>query len=195
MVERLAEEIQEFKLVKTNQNFSNVIGAAVMGFFSFYAAYRWYSTGLIFFALLLIRDIALVYFFLVREDSKSKGVSNSQKLLAYISSSIPLLYLQPSLLHVLEIQLTSNILFILGFSISTLALFDLGRSFGVSPKNRGFVDDGLYRYLRHPMYIGYSISELGFVILNPMNLGLYFISITLYFYRGKTELRILGVGR
>ena len=81
---------------------------------------------------------------------------------------------------------------ILGFTISTLAIFDLGSSFGVSPANRGLVTNGLYRYARHPMYTGYVIAEFGFVLLNPINLIIWVISVGFYFARTKIEERVLS---
>ena len=64
-------------------------------------------------------------------------------------------------------------------------------SFGVSPANRGAVRSGLYRYIRHPMYMGYVIAEFGFVLLNPTNLIIWVISVGLYFARTKIEDRAL----
>ena len=43
----------------------------------------------------------------------------------------------------------------------------LGRSFGLMPANRGVVSTGLYRIVRHPIYIGYLITHVGFVLANP----------------------------
>lgn len=110
--------------------------------------------------------------------------------LAYVSSAWPFIYLS-SLNPLPNAALISSILAILGFTISTLALFDLGSSFGVSPANRGVVRTGLYHYIRHPMYSGYVISEFGFILLNPINLIIWIVSGCLYFASTKLEDRVL----
>jgi protein-S-isoprenylcysteine O-methyltransferase Ste14 len=43
----------------------------------------------------------------------------------------------------------------------------LGRSFGLMPANRGVVSTGLYRIVRHPIYMGYLITHVGFLAANP----------------------------
>jgi protein-S-isoprenylcysteine O-methyltransferase Ste14 len=35
------------------------------------------------------------------------------------------------------------------------------------PANRGIVSTGLYRLVRHPIYLGYLITHLAFVAANP----------------------------
>jgi protein-S-isoprenylcysteine O-methyltransferase Ste14 len=42
----------------------------------------------------------------------------------------------------------------------------LRRSFGILPANRGVVSCGAYRFIRHPMYLGYFIADLGFLLTN-----------------------------
>ncbi len=42
----------------------------------------------------------------------------------------------------------------------------LGRSFGWLPANRGIVDNGVYRFVRHPIYFGYALGHLGFLLAN-----------------------------
>ena len=42
----------------------------------------------------------------------------------------------------------------------------LGRSFGWLPANRGVVDNGVYRFIRHPIYFGYALGHLGFLLAN-----------------------------
>jgi len=43
----------------------------------------------------------------------------------------------------------------------------LGRSFGLIPANRGIVSSGLYRVVRHPIYLGYLITHVAFVAAHP----------------------------
>jgi protein-S-isoprenylcysteine O-methyltransferase Ste14 len=46
------------------------------------------------------------------------------------------------------------------------AFLSLNRSFGIAPENRGIKTRGMYRLVRHPMYLGYFLAEAGFVISN-----------------------------
>ena len=46
------------------------------------------------------------------------------------------------------------------------AKITLGRSFGWLPANRGIVDNGVYRFVRHPIYFGYALGHLGFLLAN-----------------------------
>lgn len=43
----------------------------------------------------------------------------------------------------------------------------LGYSFGLLPANRGVVDRGLYRIVRHPIYLGYLITHIPFLLAHP----------------------------
>ena len=42
----------------------------------------------------------------------------------------------------------------------------LGRSFGWLPANRGIVDSGAYRLIRHPIYFGYALGHIGLLLAN-----------------------------
>ena len=59
-----------------------------------------------------------------------------------------------------------------GLMIVVVGKVSLGRSFGLTPANRGIVCTGLYRFVRHPIYLGYLITHIGFVIANPVNWNL-----------------------
>lgn len=42
----------------------------------------------------------------------------------------------------------------------------IGRSFGLLPAQRGLVLAGPYRLMRHPIYFGYLLSHIGFLLTN-----------------------------
>jgi len=64
----------------------------------------------------------------------------------------------------------------IGLAIVVLGKLSLGRSFGLAPANRGIVCSGLYRFVRHPIYLGYLITHVGFVIANPADWNLFILA-------------------
>jgi protein-S-isoprenylcysteine O-methyltransferase Ste14 len=54
-----------------------------------------------------------------------------------------------------------------GLTLVIAGKLSLGRSFGLMPANRGIVSTGLYRLVRHPIYLGYLITHYAFVAANP----------------------------
>jgi len=166
------------------------IGALCMLVFAVIAIYKFNQSGLLFFLMLFLRDIFAAWFLITREISQQKATNKIYELLAYTSSALPLFYIQQSDASLFALKLCS-LMAIFGFMISTLALFELGTSFGISPTKRSIRDGGLYRYFRHPMYLGYVIAESGFMLLSPLNIGLFVISVIMYWLRAKTENKIL----
>lgn len=54
----------------------------------------------------------------------------------------------------------------LGLAWQIYAKVSLGRSFGLLPADRGIVTIGAYRWIRHPIYFGYFVAHLGFLLAN-----------------------------
>jgi len=90
----------------------------------------------------------------------------SDKMLAWISAfmgtTLPL-FLQPTdtSLNVMS----GSILMVLGGSLAILAYLSLNKSFGVSPALRSVKTNGLYTFIRHPMYASYIVMYLGYLQL------------------------------
>jgi protein-S-isoprenylcysteine O-methyltransferase Ste14 len=61
-----------------------------------------------------------------------------------------------------------------GLLVVIAGKISLGRSFGFIPANRGIVSTGLYRLVRHPIYMGYLLTHVAFLAANPTlwNVGL-----------------------
>lgn len=55
----------------------------------------------------------------------------------------------------------------IGLLIAIGGKMSLGYSFGLLPANRGVMNRGLYRIVRHPIYLGYLIAHLPFLAAHP----------------------------
>jgi protein-S-isoprenylcysteine O-methyltransferase Ste14 len=64
-----------------------------------------------------------------------------------------------------------------GLTIVIGGKISLGYSFGLLPANRGVMDRGLYRIVRHPIYLGYLITHLPFLAAHPSGWNLFVILI------------------
>ena len=85
-------------------------------------------------------------------------------------------------------------LMVLGLILHLYGKLSLARSFGLVAANRGVQRAGPYRVIRHPIYAGYVITQLGFVLTNPTasNLILCATGLVLQIIRLKAEERLLG---
>ena len=54
-----------------------------------------------------------------------------------------------------------------GAAFAVVSLLALGRSFGLVAANRGLVARGPYAIVRHPAYLGYLVTQVGYVLENP----------------------------
>jgi protein-S-isoprenylcysteine O-methyltransferase Ste14 len=133
------------------------------------------------------------YLFLTRVQPRVED-NRFGRLISYISTVLPLFYREQSQ-HILDTPLffLVSILFVFGEIISIWGLISLGKSFGVSPAKRIFVEEGPYKFLKHPIYFGYAISEFAICVAHStrMNLLILPISLSLYFVRAVRENRIL----
>ena len=54
-----------------------------------------------------------------------------------------------------------------GLALVVIGKLTLGRSFGIAPANRGVVIGGPYNLVRHPIYTGYLITHIAFLVAHP----------------------------
>jgi protein-S-isoprenylcysteine O-methyltransferase Ste14 len=74
---------------------------------------------------------------------------------------------KPSVVAALAPEVLTVGLSVIGLLIVIAGKVSLGRSFGLIPANRGIVQSGLYRLVRHPIYLGYLITHVAFIAANP----------------------------
>ena len=80
-----------------------------------------------------------------------------------------------------------------GTAIALAAKLSLRRSFGLVPANRGVKKGGAYRFVRHPMYTGYVLNHIGFLMLffSVWNVVIYATCWLLLYLRAIEEERFL----
>ena len=81
-----------------------------------------------------------------------------------------------------------------GALLSIVSLCTLGRRFGIRPALRGLTVHGPYRVVRHPMYLSYVLSDIGYN-LQECNLGTAALVMTGWIsllYRIDSEERIMA---
>ncbi|RMF15221.1 MAG: isoprenylcysteine carboxylmethyltransferase family protein [Alphaproteobacteria bacterium] len=74
------------------------------------------------------------------------------------------------------------------------AKLSLRRSFGIVPADRGVRTGGFYRLVRHPMYAGYMLAHLGFLLVAPSlwNMAVYAFGWTMLIVRIRAEEAVLA---
>jgi len=114
--------------------------------------------------LLALSECLPVVLILIRRPGEI-STSPSAFLTAFLGTAAPLM-LRP---HVAPLAPTAllALLMLLGLCVNVSAKLALWRSFGLAAANRGVRAGGPYRLVHHPMYLGYFITEVGFLLGNP----------------------------
>jgi protein-S-isoprenylcysteine O-methyltransferase Ste14 len=84
-------------------------------------------------------------------------------------------------------------LMVAGLALNVLAKLALWRSFGLAPANRGVRVGGPYRFVRHPMYLGYFLTQVGFLLTNLTiaNAAKYLLAWSMQILRIREEEKFL----
>lgn len=84
---------------------------------------------------------------------------------------------------------TGLIIELLGVMLTQTARVYMGRSFGILPANRGVVSKGPFRWIRHPVYLGWLILTIGYATsyVNDRNVILIAATFVLMVWRIDQE--------
>jgi protein-S-isoprenylcysteine O-methyltransferase Ste14 len=144
-------------------------------------------------ALLVISESLGVFLILTRRPSIIVSTHPLDWALSLIAVNAPLLAAPaaPSTFFPSQIATT---LMVMGMLIQISAKSVLWRSYGLVPANRGIKTGGPYRFVRHPMYAGYTLTHIGFLLGFPslQNFLLYFTAFLIEVARLIREERILS---
>jgi len=136
-------------------------------------------------AILLALQSALAAFLLVMHKPVERIGHPLMSLIAWLCALLPLAFMVEE----------ANVLYSLpGLLLALWSLIALGFSFSIAPEDRGIVERGLYRFVRHPMYLGEILSLLGICIAgnHAWNWFALLLFVLLVMMRISAEERVLA---
>ncbi len=127
-----------------------------------FTAFRWEWSKI----LLLVQLTLLALFFLFRTDPVKVSWRPDHVFVALFGTFGPFMLgyfaRSPSLELPVGVAMQAS-----GLVLALIALISLNWSFGILPANRGIKTNGLYRFVRHPIYAAYQLLHLGYVVNHP----------------------------
>jgi protein-S-isoprenylcysteine O-methyltransferase Ste14 len=143
--------------------------------------------------ILLLSEGTVVFFILVRRFTSDVSMRPRDWLFAAAGTAMPLLVRAGGDGPITGVQFCTPLM-VFGFLLQVWAKLTLRRSFGIIAANRGVKIGGPYGFIRHPMYAGYILTQIGFLLLNPTlwNLSVYLVAFSSQIVRILAEERLLA---
>jgi protein-S-isoprenylcysteine O-methyltransferase Ste14 len=116
--------------------------------------------------LLLVSEMLVVVLTVMRRSAATVDRSMRARVLTTVSMLGPS-FLKPASVVALMPQIATVGISAAGLGIVIAGKLTLGRSFGLMPANRGIVSSGVYRIVRHPIYMGYLVTHAAYLVAMP----------------------------
>ncbi|WP_439924944.1 methyltransferase family protein [Nitrobacter sp. JJSN] len=169
-----------------------IIMAALYGHFVYNVLLRFAASPDLIKALLFISETVPFLLVMMRRPSTTMSDRPSDWLIGLAGMSAPLL-IGPALANPLIAPAVCLAIIVSGMFLQVSGKLILGFSFGLVAANRGVKVSGPYRFIRHPIYAGYTITHVGLLLAMPslLNAFLYAIGLAIQIVRILREERIL----
>ena len=156
--------------VRGGRDLPDLIGkAAIVALFTMMAVrlgMDFLETGRLTGLLLVASEALVVVLTVFRRDALAVDRSVRARVLTAIALMGPPL-VRPAHVEPFASELITVAVSAIGLVVVIGGKMSLGRSFGLMPANRGIVSSGLYRLVRHPIYLGYLITHVAYLAANP----------------------------
>ena len=145
------------------------------------------------YGLLLFSEGLVTAFMVFRRITLQVSTRPFDWLFALAGTAAPLFVRPAPGVHPLVAVNVIVFLFLFGNAVAIWGKLTLRRSFGLAAANRGVVEGGPYRFVRHPIYAGYIFFWAANLLNIPtlFNASLYAFTLTLVVIRVLAEERIL----
>jgi protein-S-isoprenylcysteine O-methyltransferase Ste14 len=116
--------------------------------------------------LLLVGEAIVVVLICLRRPASVVDRRPVVRLVTAASMMFPLL-VKPAHIAPIIPEAAAAMLLGVGLLVVVGGKISLGYSFGLLPANRGVMERGLYRIVRHPIYLGYLLTHIPFLAAHP----------------------------
>ena len=155
---------------RLSKDLSDLCARAITG--SLFLALAWRlgrdfaQTGRVTDLLLLVGEGLVVVLILLRRNASIVDRRAIVRVVTAASMASPFL-VRPGPVGGLLPENVAALVAAIGLIVVVAGKISLGYSFGLLPANRGLVDYGVYRIVRHPIYLGYLITHASFLRSHP----------------------------
>ena len=116
--------------------------------------------------LLLVGEAIVVVLICLRRPASIVDRRPTVRLVTVVSMAFPLMTRPAQIAPVIP-EAAAAMLLGIGLLVVMGGKISLGYSFGLLPANRGVMQNGLYRIIRHPIYLGYLLTHIPFLAAHP----------------------------
>jgi protein-S-isoprenylcysteine O-methyltransferase Ste14 len=155
--------MDKFKIKQFFHVFANIFLSSFWFLGAYTQVYSFlYTFKLSTFLMFLCQVIVGVLFF-IRKEPGTIYSSKFGKVLAFLGTFTILLY-KP---YLNSETIFGEMFISVGAVLLLYSLISLNTSFGITPADRGIKTNGMYKIVRHPIYMSYIIFFAGYYINNP----------------------------
>jgi protein-S-isoprenylcysteine O-methyltransferase Ste14 len=151
-------------------------------------------TGHITGLMLLASESLVIVLTLARRRATLVDRSVPAAIVTFVSVAGPPLMRADSDIAALAPDLLTGVVSAIALLLILSGKVTLGRSFGLVPANRGVVVQGPYTAVRHPIYSGYLVAHIAFLVAHPgtWNIAVLTIADGALIVRALLEERVLS---
>jgi protein-S-isoprenylcysteine O-methyltransferase Ste14 len=115
----------------------------------------------------IVHNVIICLCFLLRAPAQAIQTKIGHQAIALCAFYSGVFFMGPKTTQSSLLLQASDLLLLLGMLIGILSLLQLGRSFGVLIAARTVRTEGLYGWIRHPMYLSDIVMRTGYFMSHP----------------------------